>query len=359
MKNIKKNKPGSILAYSLIIISIMIAIVAATSIATVIGKKSASSTDASVQAYQTADSGVQLATKKINDNLGQTIGSVFSGCSNGTVSNQSYAGLNGTYALSFYSDETGNNPLGCDGQDNLVDNIRNIKSIGVYNGTVRALNVAVTLNKIETNADLMLLLDRSTSMEDSEFQSVKDAAKKLIDEFGNDEKVGIVGFSNAYSSFPLTVMDSASNRNNIKAFIDSLVLDSGTNQGVAIKLATDEIKSRGRTGSPKYIILVTDGAPSDLSDGGSFDNSCPCTGPSGSTGCWDTNTAQNTRTYANTAKSNGITIFALGVGFDQLLSDCCRQRVVDLLQYVATSSSDYYQINDFDKLSKALIGLVQ
>jgi hypothetical protein len=138
MKN--KNKPGSILAYSLIIISIMIAIVATMSIATVISKKSASSTDASVQAYQTADSGVQLTIKEIDNNLGATISSVFSDCTNGVISDQSYGSLNGTYTISFYSDEAGSTLMDCSDQ---VKDIRSIKSVGTYNGTVRAVNVAV------------------------------------------------------------------------------------------------------------------------------------------------------------------------------------------------------------------------
>ena len=58
-----KNK-GSILAYSLIILTMMVAIVATMSISTMLEKKSASSTDFSVQAYATADSGIQLAIKK-------------------------------------------------------------------------------------------------------------------------------------------------------------------------------------------------------------------------------------------------------------------------------------------------------
>ena len=61
-----KTKRGSILAYSLVVLAIMIGIVTTMSISSVIEKKSASSTDFSVQAYQTADSGIQLAIKGIN-----------------------------------------------------------------------------------------------------------------------------------------------------------------------------------------------------------------------------------------------------------------------------------------------------
>ena len=60
-----KTKKGSILAYSLIILAMMLAIATSISIATINEKKSASGTEFSMQALQTADDGSQIALKKI------------------------------------------------------------------------------------------------------------------------------------------------------------------------------------------------------------------------------------------------------------------------------------------------------
>ena len=141
-------RQGSILAYSLIILAMMVAIVATMSIATVVEKKSASSTDFSVQAYQIADSGVQQAIKKINANrLGLIKDVLTTDCNpcddGGNVKAQvscSDAGP-GTYILTFFSDSAGTNVIiDCDAS---VGTIRNIESVGTYNNTVRAVSVAV------------------------------------------------------------------------------------------------------------------------------------------------------------------------------------------------------------------------
>ncbi len=65
-KSIKKNKKGSILAFSLIILSMMLTIAVGIASVEVIQKKNASSTQFSVQAYQVADGGTQWAIEAIN-----------------------------------------------------------------------------------------------------------------------------------------------------------------------------------------------------------------------------------------------------------------------------------------------------
>lgn len=140
-----KNKKASILAYSLIVVSVMIVIATSISVVTVIEKKGAVSTDASVQAYQTADSGVQMAIKEINriistgNSSSTSIGSVFANCVDPNSADGSiFAGAD--YKLSFFSDEEGNTPIGCSA---MIDQIKNIKSVGTYKDTARAVQVAV------------------------------------------------------------------------------------------------------------------------------------------------------------------------------------------------------------------------
>ncbi|HOX11131.1 MAG TPA: hypothetical protein P5323_02195 [Candidatus Moranbacteria bacterium] len=140
-----KNKKASILAYSLIVVSVMIVIATSISVVTVIEKKGAVSTDASVQAYQTADSGVQMAIKEINriistgNSSSTSIGSVFANCVDPNSADGSiFAGAD--YKLSFFSDEEGNTPIGCSA---TIDQIQSIKSVGTYKDTVRAVQVAV------------------------------------------------------------------------------------------------------------------------------------------------------------------------------------------------------------------------
>ena len=141
-------KRGSVLAYSLIILAMMVAIAATMSVATVIEKKSASSTDFSVQAYQTADSGVQLAIKKIktatSSDADATIAEAFSATGSCDDTGNTIATVTsadaGSYILTFFSDDAGTKITDC---DDKVTSIASIKSIGTYKDTVRAVQVAV------------------------------------------------------------------------------------------------------------------------------------------------------------------------------------------------------------------------
>jgi hypothetical protein len=145
-----KTNKGSILAYSLIIIATMIAIAATMSVVTVIEKKGASSTDFSAQAYQTADSGVQLAIKKIATNSSSQLSVAFPSCSvnsvNGTniaqVVAANDAGLTDSpYTLSFFSDLDGATPINSCAA--IASTVQSIKSVGSYKDTVRAIQVAM------------------------------------------------------------------------------------------------------------------------------------------------------------------------------------------------------------------------
>jgi Tfp pilus assembly protein PilX len=140
-------KRGSILAYSLIILSMMLLIAVGMSFVTVTEKKNASTTDSSVQSYQTADNGVQLAIKKIKDNAANpvaTITGVFGSCSvnaNGFAQVTRNDAGPGTYTLTFYSDQDAQSKIAdC---SKPINTIHNIKSIGAYTDTVRAVQVAI------------------------------------------------------------------------------------------------------------------------------------------------------------------------------------------------------------------------
>ncbi|NTW26743.1 MAG: hypothetical protein HGA36_00205 [Candidatus Moranbacteria bacterium] len=140
----KTKHKGSILAYSLIILSMMLAIAASLSVTTIIDKKSASATQASVQALQTGDSGIQLALKKINANLTLAINDAANfgtiGCTDsGTATITSQALQGGSeYVLSFY--DVSGDPVLCNA---LANKIGIVKSVGTYKGTARVVSVGI------------------------------------------------------------------------------------------------------------------------------------------------------------------------------------------------------------------------
>lgn len=143
----KKTK-GSILAYSLIILATMLAIVSSMSMITVTKKKDASSTQSSAQAFQVADSGAQAAIGKINGHLkdypNDSIKKAFSCSDDGgvAVSTGNFDLVSSMpYDITFYEQDTANVIKSCDEQ---LRNVKNIKIVGSYKNTARAIMVSVT-----------------------------------------------------------------------------------------------------------------------------------------------------------------------------------------------------------------------
>lgn len=148
-----KTRKGSILAYALIIITMMAAISAVMTTSTIIEKKSSGVTEISTQAYQTSDSGAQMAIKAVNsfETADAMLSDVFSVspylCIEpdgfATVTVEDAGGVTGSsYELTFFQeDEEGNRVhLAC---NDLLNDVEIIKSVGTYKNTVRAVEVSV------------------------------------------------------------------------------------------------------------------------------------------------------------------------------------------------------------------------
>jgi len=345
------------LAYSLIIISIMIVIVSSLSVVTVIEKKSAVSTDSSVQAYQVADSGVQVAIKEINkiiatgNSSSTAIGSVFTNCVNpNSADGNIFTGAE--YKLSFFSDGGGTQQINdC---NEKIDKIQSIKSVGTYKNTVRAVQVVVAEKRIKSNSDLMILIDFSGSVTDSDRDKEKNAAIDLINNLGLNCKVGVSFFSSTVESYPLTPI---ADKIQVINFINSNNLaKGGTVTSEAIKKAKEELLGpNGRhSTNPQAILLITDGIPHN---GGDTTLNIACapslTLPPVPTP-WYIESANFALEASTEAKNSGISILVIGAGLDNLISQECRDKAKELMEDIATTPANYTSIDDFSELKKAL-----
>ncbi len=184
-------------------------------------------------------------------------------------------------------------------------------------------------------ADLMLVLDRSGSINDTELATLKTAAKAFVDALAlsaNGPHAGEVSFATTANLDQHLTDNPAS----VKAVIDALVHNGFTDLKDALDLATGELANPGDLHdrpdleSPDYIILITDGNPNRP----------------------DPNTAVAEGSAAATAAKNaGITIYVVGVGSD-----------VDtayLRDDIATDPAHYFAANDFGDLSTILATIAQ
>ncbi len=145
---IKKNKQGSALVFALIILSMMLTVAMSLSTAAVMQKKNASSTQSSVQAYQIADSGAQLALRIINQKITsldidqRRVLGAFSNCTNGVVAfNGGNLPANTTLSISFFNAEAVPRLVAC---NELIDTVASIHATAQNLNNVRAVELAVS-----------------------------------------------------------------------------------------------------------------------------------------------------------------------------------------------------------------------
>lgn len=134
-------KRGSVLVFSLIVLSIMLSAALTITAVTVSNRKSAGSTAQSVQSFQVADSGVERALKEVYKGSYATLADLGSGigssCSGGVVS---YSVSGGTAKIAFLDES--NALISC-GDGNWRSKLTKVKVEGTANGTTRVIETAI------------------------------------------------------------------------------------------------------------------------------------------------------------------------------------------------------------------------
>ena len=138
MKTIKnKFKNGSVLVFTLIIMSLMLMMAVSIASVTVIERKMSGATGKSNQAFQVADSGVEKIIKKKKNDPNVKISTLGSSCDGGTVNMDSVVG--GNVTATFYKNDE-EDLMAC---DELLANVFKVKSVGIFSATVRAVEVEI------------------------------------------------------------------------------------------------------------------------------------------------------------------------------------------------------------------------
>ncbi len=181
-----------------------------------------------------------------------------------------------------------------------------------------------------SQADVMLVLDRSGSINSTELGQLKTAAKDFVDALG----LTPAGIHAGQSSFATTgSLDHhlLANAVTLKAAIDALVSGGFTNLKEGIDLAKTEFDNpgdghdRADLSSPDKMIIITDGHPNKPFPSSTADDVA--------------------KTSADSARAAGIEVFVVGVGSDVNTA---------YLQTVADDASHYFSVADYSALETTL-----
>jgi flagellin-like protein len=180
--------------------------------------------------------------------------------------------------------------------------------------------------------DIILLLDKSQSME-NELADAKNAAKNFIDQINpSRDRAGIVSFSTD------VVLDHSlsSDQDSIKSAIDSITIDLYTAIDVAIDTANNELINNGRSGTAWVEILLSDG-----------DNNCGILPE-------PANCDDRLNTAIQNAIDNNIVIYTIGLGPDA--DESTLSNIASMTggtYYFSPTATDLYSI--YDEIAREVI----
>lgn len=153
------------------------------------------------------------------------------------------------------------------------------------------------------NTDVVLLIDKSSSMENNNRISiVKNSSKKMIENLTNIENtnVAIVSFGGSKGNVTEICQDFTSDADQLKAGIDKALqkIEKGTPLANGFETANKLLQNR--ITENKIIVLLSDGAPSVVFNGSEIQE--------------NDNAKNSSITYADKAKSANVNIYTVAAG---------------------------------------------
>jgi len=127
------------------------------------------------------------------------------------------------------------------------------------------LNLVPVAAAPATGLHYILLLDVSGSMKGAKIEAVKRAARRLVEKLHDDNYLTLILFGTSYPFYRVEISHEKLRdvRHRALEIIDMLMPQNGTPLYNALKEA---LKIAEASNEPGYIILLTDGRPTDVSD---------------------------------------------------------------------------------------------
>jgi len=179
------------------------------------------------------------------------------------------------------------------------------KSAGDTDHPSRTSTVRLIIGGIPQDkpVDVVLVLDRSLSMEGTKLTNLKTAANNFIDKVIDADAANRVGIV-AYGTSASQIHAFSSNKTTLGAAVDNMTLDGYTNMHDGMKKA-NALLGTANAGSVKVVVFMSDGVPNRyINSGGNVD---------GSGSLFSTTARDHFITEANAVKAGGAYIFTIGL----------------------------------------------
>jgi Ca-activated chloride channel family protein len=144
---------------------------------------------------------------------------------------------------------------------NLIQNKILQGSDGIVNLslTIEADDVLEQVNTAGRNVDMVIVLDRSGSMQGNKIQDARQAALNLLSRLSQKDRFALVTYSDTAYNFSGLVHVSKANRKHLESVIYGIRSGGGTNLGAGLKQGINTLVSATRIGNTGKLILISDG----------------------------------------------------------------------------------------------------
>ena len=112
----------------------------------------------------------------------------------------------------------------------------------------------------QSNVDVMLVIDRSSSMAGTPIVNARNSAKLFVDLTSINDMIGVVSYNSLSSvNYPLTAVSTNDIKTEAKTAIDGIISSGNTSIGAGLEDGRDELIGKGDTNHPWAIVLLSDG----------------------------------------------------------------------------------------------------
>ncbi|MFW5640007.1 MAG: vWA domain-containing protein, partial [Thermodesulfobacteriota bacterium] len=125
--------------------------------------------------------------------------------------------------------------------------------------TLTAEEMPSAENREVRQVDMVIVLDRSGSMEGAKLNDAKRAVRDLLGRLSSKDRFALVSYSSGVQRHSGLVPVTASTRESLMHQINSVYSGGGTNLGAGLQLGINTLMEGGRTGNLGRVILISDG----------------------------------------------------------------------------------------------------
>lgn len=118
---------------------------------------------------------------------------------------------------------------------------------------------AASQNKQDTPVDMVIVLDRSGSMQGSKMQNAKAAILSLADKLSESDRLALVSYSNGVTLHNGLSRMTSRSRDGLRRTVDSIVAQGGTNLGLGLAKGIAICEDARQPGRNVRLLLLSDG----------------------------------------------------------------------------------------------------